>query len=467
MTTTPLTRVQTNPASRARRRERIGLITEASRRAGTYAAGAGDRAIFPQADALAGLDAFRQPLPQDGRPAREVLAELDTFGSPATTVVNEGRYFGYVTGGTDPAAQAAAILAGAWDQNVGSGSTAGEAIDAVACQWIVDALGLPSQSVAAFNGGATVANLTGIIAARDALYARAGWSVAEQGLVGARPLRVIVGEEVHTSALKALRLAGFGAAQVERVPTDATGAIRADAFPQDTDDHTLVLLQAGNVNTGASDPFADIIPGVRERGGWVHIDGAFGLWAAASPQLAHQVAGVEHADSWATDAHKWLSVPYDSGIVIVRDGNDLARAMSADAAYLHPTAEAPMNKGIQMSQRARAIETWAMLATHGRTGLADLIERSCAHARRFAAGLEEAGAEILAPVALNQVLVAFGDAERTAATIAAIQAEGTCWAGSTVWHGRPAMRISVSDAATTADDVDASVEAIVRSWASI
>lgn len=467
MSTSPLERVLTNPTSRARRRTTVSLLTEATRRAGNYVAGSAHRPVYPGPTEIAALDGFRTPLPDAPRDAREVLRELDELGSPTTAVLNDGRYFGFVTGGTDPAASAAAVLAGAWDQNVGGGSPVGQAIDAVACQWIVDALGLPSQSVAAFNGGATVANLTAIIAARDALYARLGWSVADRGLAGAPALRLVVGEEVHASALKALRLAGFGAAQVERVPTDSTGAIRADGFPTDTDDRTLVLLQAGNVNTGASDPFADIIPGVRERGGWVHVDGAFGLWAAASESRRHLVAGVDEADSWATDAHKWLSVPYDSGVVIVRDGDDLARAMSGDAAYIRFDESAPMNRGIQISQRARAIETWAMLATHGRSGLAALIDRHCVLAQRFATGLADAGAQILAPVALNQVLVAFGDEAETLATIEAIQADGTCWAGTTVWKGRRAMRISVSDVATTSDDVDASIAAMIACWKSV
>ncbi|WP_159450148.1 aminotransferase class V-fold PLP-dependent enzyme [Demequina sp. NBRC 110056] len=467
MTTTPLERVHTNPATRARTRERIGLITEAARRAGSYAANAAHRPVFPSPDAVAALDAFRTGLPEHGREPHELLAELDAFGSPATTVVNDGRYFGFVTGGTEPAAQAAAILAGAWDQNAGGGSPVASVLDAVTCSWVVDALHLPPTAIAAFNGGATVANLTGIIAGRDALLARAGWSVAERGIQGAPALRVIVGEEVHASALKALRLAGFGEAQIERVPTDATGAIDADAFPADTDALTLVLLQAGNVNTGASDPFSAIIPGVRDRGGWVHVDGAFGLWAAASPALRHQVSGVELADSWATDAHKWLSVPYDSGIVIVRAREDLHRAMAGDAPYITFAADAPMNKGIQISQRARGIETWAALAALGRDGLAALIERTCSQARRMADALAAGGAEVLAPVQLNQVLVAFGDEESTLATIAALEADGTAWAGTTVWKGRRAMRVSVSDAATTADDVDAAVAAMLRCWAGL
>ena len=471
-TLSPLERVHTNPASLARTRERIGLITEAARRAGAYVAGAGHRPVAPTADAVTGLGAFLRPLPDSPRPAREVLEELDAFGSSATTVVTHGRHFGFVTGGTDPVAGAAAILAGAWDQNPGGASPVAETLDAVACAWIIEALGLPPDAVASFNGGATIANLTGIIAARDALLARAGWDVARDGIAGAPRLRVVVGDEVHVSALKALRLAGVGEAQIERVPTDSAGAIDAAAFPSDTDHLTLVLLQAGNVNTGASDPFAAIIPGVRERGGWVHVDGAFGLWAAAAPSLRDHVAGVELADSWATDGHKWLNLPYDSGIVIVREGEALSRAMTSDAPYLPPDPTAPRNRGIQISQRARGIEAWAMLASHGRSGLADLIEGSCALARRMADALASGGAEILAPVVLNQVLVAFGEGgasstENDAATdavIAAVQAEGTTWASPTVWHGHRAMRLSVSDAATTTDDVDAAAAAILDCW---
>ena len=473
MSTQHLEQVHTNPISTARTRERISLITEAARRAGSYVANASFRSVAPTADAVAGLDAFRRPLQDGPVPAREVLAEIDAFASPATVVNTHGRYFGFVTGGTDPAAHAAAILASAWDQNAGGYvfSPAAATLDEVARSWILDVLGLPHTAVASFNAGATIANLTGIIAARDALYARSGWSVGDQGLAGAPALRVIVGEEIHASALKALRLAGFGEAQIERVPTDEHGAIVAAAFPEDTDDRTLVLLQAGNVNTGHSDPFAAIIPGVRERGGWVHVDGAFGLWAAASPALRHLVAGVELADSWATDAHKWLNVPYDSGIVIVRDPADLARAMTADAAYLSSDEDAPaIHRGLQMSQRARGVETWAMLASHGRDGLAGLIERTCGLTRRFADALVAGGAEILAPVGLNQVLVALPgagglpDDALTERVLAAVQSEGTMWAGGTVWKGRRAIRLSVSDAATTADDIDASAAAILMSW---
>ncbi len=456
----------TDPMPTGHHHERIELITEAARRATSYVAGAAHRPVYPTAHAVAGLDALRRPLQDGPRPAQEVVAELDALGSPATVVSNHGRYFGFVNGGTDPAANAAAILAGAWDQNVGGAimSPAASTLDEVACGWVIEALGLPPTAAASFNGGATIANLTGIIAARDALYARQGWDVALDGLAGAPALRVIVGDEAHMSVLKVLRLAGFGEKHIERVPTDQTGAIKADAFPTDTDDRTLVVLQAGNVNTGVADPFEAIIPGVRERGGWVHIDGAFGLWAAASPRLKHVVAGAELADSWATDAHKWLNAPYDSGIVVVRDPQALARAMAGTGAYLAGADDSPMYRGIQMSQRARGVETWAMLASHGRTGLAALIERTCAHAQHMAQLLEAGGARVLAPVILNQALVQFSDADQTQAVIAQIERDGVTWAGTTVWQGQRAMRISVSDAATTSADIEASAAAMLNAW---
>ena len=463
----PMDRVHSNPISRDRTRQRLAVITEAARRSGSYVANASYRSVAPSADAIAGLDAFRRPLQDAPIEPREVLAELDTFGSPATVVSTHGRYFGFVNGGIDPAAHAAAILAGTWDQNAAmpSQSPVAATLEDVAGAWIVDALGLPSSAVASFCAGATVANLTAIIAARDALYAKQGWDVARDGLAGAPALRIVLGAEAHASVYKSLRLAGFGAAQIEHVPTDDTGAIRADAFPTDTDDGTLVILQAGNVNTGASDPFADIIPGVRERGGWVHIDGAFGLWAAASPTRRHLVDGSELADSWTTDAHKWLNVGYDSGIVIVRDLDALVRAMSIEAAYLATDGSPPaMNRGIQISQRARGIETWAMLASHGRDGLADLIDRTCDLATQFANELSAGGVEVLCTPILNQVLVAFGDAQETDSVIAAVQREGTLWAGASEWDGRRAMRLSVSDAATTPDDIHACAQAVLRIW---
>jgi glutamate/tyrosine decarboxylase-like PLP-dependent enzyme len=313
-----------------------------------------------------------------------------------------------------------------------------------------------------FVTGTTMANLTGLAAARHAQLARVGWDVEAQGLIGAPPITVIVGDEVHVSLLKALSLLGLGRERVIRVPVDGQGQMRPDRFPR-IEGPAIVCLQAGNVNTGGFDPADQIVPRAREAGAWTHVDGAFGLWASASPKYAHLTRGVEQADSWATDAHKWLNTPYDCGLVFVRSPRDLQAAMSAPAAYLAEGLKRdPIGTVPESSRRARGIEIWAALRSLGRSGLSDLIERTCRHALRFADGLRDAGFVILNEVVLNQVLVAFGDDDRTLAVIRGVQEDGTCWCGGTTWRGRRAMRISVSSWATTDGDVDASLEAIIR-----
>jgi glutamate/tyrosine decarboxylase-like PLP-dependent enzyme len=448
---------------------RVNLIHAAATRAAAYVASANDRSIGAPRDAVALLSDLSTALPTDPRDPAEVLALLDEFGSPATTVQHQGRFFGFVNGGLDPAGQAAAILTSAWDQNVALPvmSPAAAHLDEVAARWVVELLGLGDHSVATFCGGATVANFTCIVAARDALLHRAGWNVATKGLQGAPPIKVVTGTETHISVMKSLRLAGFGTDVVTRVPTDKYGRMDAEQFP-DIDALTIVLLQAGNVNTGYSDPFEDIIPKVHQQGGWVHVDGAFGLWAAVSPSLRESVRGVELADSWATDAHKWLNAPYDSGIAICARRADLHRAMVIEAPYVATDAERPlMHLSMQMSQGARGVQTWAVLAAQGRTGVVDLVERTSAHAARFARLLAAGGAQVLAPPIINQALVAFGDDATTDRLITAVQADGTCWVGGTTWHGQRAMRLSVSDMATTSDDIERSAAAILRCWASL
>jgi glutamate/tyrosine decarboxylase-like PLP-dependent enzyme len=305
-------------------------------------------------------------------------------------------------------------------------------------------------------------NFTAILAARHALLERQGWDVEARGLFGAPPLRVVVGQEVHASMLKALALAGLGRERVERVPVDGQGRIRAEALPP-LDDRTIVCIQAGNVNTGAFDPVGPICEAARPAGAWVHVDGAFGLWAAASPERAELVAGLDQASSWSADAHKYLNVPYDCGIVVCREGPQLRAALTGTASYLIRQSEAePSDHTPEYSRRARAVEVWAALRSLGRAGVAALVERTCGHARRFAAGLSEAGYEVLNEVVLNQVLVSFGEPEVTREVIRRVQDDGTCWAGGSVWQGHTAMRISVSCWATTAADVDRSLEAILR-----
>jgi len=445
-------------------RDLLSLTAETAAR---YLENLEERSVAPSPAALAGLDELNEPLPEGPMEAECVLEMLDRIGSPATVGMAGRRYFGFVIGGSLPAALAANWLAGAWDQNPGLyvASPIGTVLEEVSLGWLLDVLKLPGGSAGAFVTGATVANFTALAAARHAVLARAGWDVEADGLFGAPPITVVVGDEAHPSMIKALGMLGLGRSRVVRVPVDGQGRMRADRLPT-LSGPTIVSIQAGNVNTGGFDPAAQICDLAHQAGAWVHVDGAFGLWAAASPKLAHLVDGVAEADSWATDAHKWLNVPYDSGLAFVRDASALKGAMSLTAAYL-PQGEhrEPSQYTPELSRRARGVEIWAALKSLGRTGLADLIERNCRFARRFAEALQQGGCEILNEVVLNQVLVAFGDDVRTRQVIERVQRDGTCWCGPTVWQGRTAMRISVSSWATRDEDVERSVAAILRAAA--
>ncbi len=440
------------------------LLRDAAARAIRYRRDVGNRPVWPEAAALDALVRLDEPLPAHRQGDAAVLALLDEVASPATVATSGGRYFGFVVGSSLPVTLAANWLAGAWDQNAGGfiQSPAASRLEEVATTWALDVLGLPDSCGAGFVTCATMANFSALAAARHALFARKGWDVEQHGLFGAPPITVIVGEEVHISVLKALGLLGLGRDRVVRVPVDDQGRMRADALPP-LDDHTIVCIQAGNVNTGAFDPADAIVPQAHRAGAWVHVDGAFGLWANAAPARAHLLTGYGDADSWATDAHKWLNVPYDSGIVFVREPQHLRGSMSLSAAYLvRGEHRDPFDYTPEFSRRARGVEVWAALRSLGREGLADLIERSCRHASRFADGLRRAGCAILNDVVINQVLVSFGDPDTTRQAIAAIQADGTCWVGGTVWQGHTAMRISVSSWATTDEDVEQSLAAMAR-----
>ena len=441
------------------------LLADVANCASRYLSELDNRSVYPSPEAIKQLARFDEPLPDGPTDPQTVLALLDEIGSPATVATTGGRYFGFVTGAALPATVAANWLAGAWDQNGGLYvmSPAAATIEKVALRWLLDIFGLPSDSGGGFVTGATMANFTGLAAARHAILQKQGWSVEQQGLFGAPPITVVVGDEVHVSILKALSMLGLGYERVIRVPVDGQGRIRAEALPE-LDETTIVCIQAGNVNTGAFDPAEEICAAAHQAGAWVHVDGAFGLWALAAPQRAHLAAGFINADSWATDAHKWLNVPYDSGLAFCRHPHALWAAMSTSAAaYLGESEDrVPYDYTPEFSRRARGIEIWAALRSLGRTSLAEMIERTCRHAARFAEGLRAAGYQVLNEVELNQVLVSFGDAETTRRVIAAVQAEGTCWAGSTIWQGHTAMRISVSSWATTGEDVERSLEAIAR-----
>jgi glutamate/tyrosine decarboxylase-like PLP-dependent enzyme len=440
------------------------LLTATADRAERYLAGLNERRVFPSPEALVRLGALGGSLPQTPRDPAEVVALLDEIGSPAAVASAGPRYFGFVTGGVLPAALGASWLATTWDQNAFSAvsSPLGAALEDIALGWLRDLLGLPADCGAGFVTGATMANFTALVAARHALLARAGWDVESDGLFGAPPITVVVGEEAHATLYKALGLAGFGRNRVVRVPVDDQGRMRADALPA-LDGPTLVCIQAGNVNTGAFDPAEELCAWAHGAGAWVHVDGAFGLWALAAADRAHLAWGVLAADSWATDAHKWLNVSYDSGLAFVRHPEHLRAALATSAAYLPPSGGRDPNEYTpESSRRARGVEMWAALRSLGRSGVADLVERDCRLAARFAAGLRAAGYVILNDVVLNQVLVSFGGAETTRRVIAGVQADGTCWCGGTVWQGRTAMRISVSSWATTEADIERSLSAMLR-----
>jgi glutamate/tyrosine decarboxylase-like PLP-dependent enzyme len=443
------------------------LLHEAAARAARYRENVKADAIRPDPEAdLSELGGSFSDGPTD---PMQVLKLMDEVGSPATMGFSSPRFFGWVIGGVQPVALAADWMVSAWDQPTYAAvaSPATVAMEAAAIRWIKEAAGLPDSTWGVFVTGTTVAHMATLATARSAVLAAEGWDATGKGLFGAPPITVVVGEEVHPSLVKALGVIGLGRDRVIRVPVDDQGRMRADVFPH-LSSPAIVCLQAGNVNTGSFDPMDEIIPRAKESGAWVHIDGAFGFWAAASPRLARLAAGMELADSWATDAHKYLSVPYDAGLALVRNPSDLERLMSVEAAYL-VEGEIGLDPGLyapEMSRRARGVPTWAVLKSLGRSGLADLVDRSVQLAQRFATGMENAGYSVLNDVVLNQVLVSLGEPDETMRIVRELQTDGTMFAGPTVWQGHTAMRISVSNFATTEEDIDRSIEAVMRLAAS-
>jgi glutamate/tyrosine decarboxylase-like PLP-dependent enzyme len=440
------------------------LLNATAQRCARYARSIDDRRVFPDAPALDQLARLGGELPETGESPETVVALLDDAGSPATVATTGGRYFGFVNGASLPAALAAGWLASTWDQNAGLRieSPVAAFLEEVCLSWLRSIFELPAGTGVGFVTGATMANFTGLLAARRSVLKRTGWDVERDGLFGAPPIRIIAGEEVRASVLRALSMLGLGRERVERVAADAQGRMIPEAIPP-IDGPAIVCLQAGNVNSGACDPAAEVCDRAHASGAWVHVDGAFGLWAAAHPGRAHLVRGMNKADSWATDCHKWLNVPYDSGLVFVRDAAALESALEFSASYLASDASRePMRYTPEMSRRARGVEVWAALRSLGKRGLAEMIDRTCRHATRFATRLSGAGYEILNEVVLNQVLVSFGDDAVTRTVIADVQQDGTCWCGGSFWHGRAVMRISVSSWGTTYQDVDKSAAAIIR-----
>jgi glutamate/tyrosine decarboxylase-like PLP-dependent enzyme len=440
------------------------LLYDAYQRSIRYQSSLDDRPVFPSQDAISHLSVFDEPLPATPQSAEDTLRLLDTFGSPATVASTGGRYFGFVIGGSLPVTQAVNWLAAIWDQNAGLyvASPIAAKIEEVVLGWLVDLFQFPTSTAGAFVTGATMANFAGLAAARHAVLERQGWDVEAQGLLGAPDVKVVVGNEVHVSLLKALSMLGLGRDRAIRVPVDNQGRMLVDQMPP-LDERTIVCVQAGNVNSGAFDPIRAVGEKARAAGAWVHVDGAFGLWALASPALADLADGVGLADSWATDAHKWLNVPYDSGVALCKHPQHLRAAMSTSAAYLITGDDRePSHFVPELSRRARGIEIWAALRTLGREGIGEIVERNCRLTRRLADGLRAAGYTIHNDVVLNQAMVSFGPPEVTGRVIAAIQQDGTLWGGQTVWQGHTALRLSVSSWATTDQDIERSLNAILE-----
>jgi glutamate/tyrosine decarboxylase-like PLP-dependent enzyme len=440
------------------------VLEVASAAALAYVRSVDDRRVFPDDDAITALAAFDEPLSEAGTDPAETVRLLAQVGGPATVASAGPSYFGFVTGGTHPAALGAAWLADAWDQNAAlpAMSPVASRLQDVVRGWLLDLLGLPTGGAVAFVTGATVANASCLAAARDALLTAQGWDVSNDGLFGAPPIDVAVGERVHSTVSKSLSLVGLGRGRVHVVPADDQGRLRAELMP-DLTGPVLVCAQAGEVNTGCFDPFDAVADWVAERAGWLHVDGAFGLWAAADPGRAELVRGLERADSWATDGHKWLNVTYDCGIAFVRRPEDLRRTFAASAAYLPPSdVFEAMHHTPQSSQRARQVEVWAVLRSLGRDGVARLVSEACDAARTIGTQLQDGGFEVLNDVVLNQVLVRYVDGPTTERLMAALQADGRVWCGPTQWGGQTAMRISVSSWKTDQDVAAKAAETIIE-----
>jgi glutamate/tyrosine decarboxylase-like PLP-dependent enzyme len=440
------------------------LLDQARRFAAEYIDGLKHRPIFPVQAALEALDDFNEPLPENPTEPMSVLTQLNRIGSAAAVTQTSGRYFGFVNGGMLPVGLAAKWLGDVWDQNAASYvmSPISSRLEQICERWIVSLLRLPESTAIGFVSGTTTANLSGLLIGRNELLRRQGWDVVRQGLYGAPRIRIILGADAHAAVHKSISMLGLGFENVETVAVDDQGRMRPDKMPA-LDANTLVFAQVGNVNSGAIDPVGAISKRAHAAGGWVHVDGAFGLWARVLPSLSEICDGIEAADSWAVDAHKTLNVPYDSGMILCRDREALIKAFQASASYLQPSDHRDgMNFRPSMSNRARAIELWAVLKTLGRDGVQRLVEQLCQNARYFARLLAEQGFQIHNEIVFNQILVSCEDDDLTKATLNQIQSSGECWCGGSSWRGKTVIRISVCDWATTASDVERSVHAFVH-----
>jgi len=457
----------------------LAAMAAAAKAAIAYRGQVATAARTPVATYEDSLAAFAEPTPEAGQDPEQVIADLAARAAPGIRAMTAPRFFGWVIGSSDPTGVAADWLAAAWGQNAGNlvAAPAAAAVETVAAGWLLDLLGLPPTASVGFVTGATIANFVGLAAARGEVLRRAGWDVEADGLFGAPPISVLIGADAHATVYSGLRYLGLGARRVTTIETDDAGRMRPAALERalgKVAGPAVVIAQAGQINTGASDPFAMIAPMAREAGAWLHVDGAFGLWARAAPSRAHLVSGIDQADSWATDGHKWLQTPYDCGYAIVKDAAAHRRAMGITASYLPSAAEdqrEPSALVPELSRRARGFATWAMIRKLGRSGIAGMVERCCAIAARMAERLAKAdGVTLVCPPELNQFMIRLGqgsEEERdrlTLETAARIQEDAVAYLGSALWRGRWVLRVSVTSAATTEEDADMAVEAVLRAW---
>lgn len=423
------------------------------------------------------LDAFAGPVPETGGEGEAIIAELVERATPGIRASTGPRFFGWVIGQSHPTGVAADWLTSAWGQNAAnlSAAPAASAIEAVVAGWLLDLLGLPASASVGFVTGATVANFVCLAAARSEVLRRAGWDVEADGMFGAPPITVLIGADAHATVFSGLKYLGLGAKRVQTIATDAAGRMLPTAFAaalNAADGPVIAIAQAGQINSGASDPFGEIGPMACEANAWLHVDGAFGLWAQACPSRAHLTRGVELADSWATDGHKWLQTPYDSGFAIVRDPEAHARAMAISASYLPPAEGAERNPSTyvpELSRRARGFPAWAMIRQLGRAGIAEMVERHCRVAADMAARIAaEPGARLIMAPELNQFMLRFGDSDdATRATIARVQADAVAYIGGADWRGEWVMRVSVTSGATTLDEGRIAADAVIAAWRAI
>ncbi len=443
----------------------LPLLEQAHRYAEDYIGSVRDRPVFPSTAAIENLAAFDGPIPEQGLDPAQMLERLHTIGGQATVAQTGGRYFGFVNGGLHPPALAARWLADSWDQNAALHvmSPVASKLEAVCESWLASLFGLPEGTAAGFVSGTSTSLTCGFAAARNTLLQRQNWDVAADGLFGAPEFKVVLGEQAHGSVFKSLAFLGLGKDRVLKVPCDEQGRMIADQVPE-LDERTLLILAAGNVNSGAFDPCRPLCEKAKTAGAWIHIDGAFGLWAAASPKTRHLTDGIELADSWSADAHKTLNAPYDSGIILCRDRDALASALHATGSYLQFSENRDgMMYAPEMSRRARGIDLWATLVTLGQKGVTELIDQLCDGAHQFAASLQKNGFRILNDVVFNQVLVACDTPAETEETLRTLQASGECWCGGSIWFDEPVIRVSVCAAETTSQDIERSVAAFVQS----